>query len=330
MNPGRISKALIIKPSSLGDIVHSLPFLSSLKKTHPDASVHWVVARGLEGLLDGHPLIDRLWVINKDKWKRITSAPDTLREFSALMSGLAREKFDVAIDLQGLFRSGLITRLSQAPLRIGFKEARELSTLFYNHLVEGGVELHAVDRYMKIATHLGLDTSSVDFPMLTAPYNTGPDDYAVLVPGARWDTKIWAASNFAALAASLPIRTFILGGSSDSARADEIASGSGGKATSLAGKTDLKELAYVIKGARFMICNDSGPMHIAAGFGVPVFAIFGPTSPLRTGPYGKGHTIFQSDLDCVPCYSKKCGDLRCMRAITPKEVLSAIKSRGMA
>jgi len=330
MKPGSISKALIIKPSSLGDIVHSLPFLSALKKTHTDASVHWVVARGLDGLLDGHPMIDRLWIIDKDKWKRLTSLPDTLREFSALMSGLGREKFDIAIDLQGLFRSGLITKLSQSPLRVGFKEARELSPLFYNHLVEGGVELHAVDRYMKVAADLGLDTTSIDFPLLTSPYDTGSGDYAVLVPSARWNTKIWPASRFAALAAALPIRTYILGGKSDAHRADEIQSGSSGKATSLAGKTSLKELAHIIKGARFMVCNDSGPMHIAAGLGVPVFAIFGPTNPLRTGPYGKGHTIFQSGLDCVPCYSKKCGNLRCMDAISPEEVLSAIKSRGLA
>lgn len=330
MDAGRISKALIVKPSSLGDIVHSLPFLNALKKTHPHADVHWVVARGLEGLLEGHPMIERPWIIDKDKWKRISNVPSTIGELGTLMSGLGRERFDIAIDLQGLFRSGLITRASQAPLRVGFKEARELSSMFYNHVVAGGRDLHAVDRYMKVAADLGFDTSVVEFPILTSPYETGVGDYAVIVPGARWDTKIWPASKFARLAASLPIRTFVLGSMSDAIRADEIASGSNGRSTSLAGKTSLKELAHVIKGARFMVCNDSGPMHIAASFGVPVFAIFGPTNPLRTGPYGNGHTIFQSNVECSPCYKKKCADLRCMENVTPNEVLGAIRSRSLA
>lgn len=330
MDIGSIAKALIVKPSSLGDIVHSLPFLASLKRTHPNAMVHWVVARGLEGLLDSHPMVDRLWIIDKDKWKRISNMPGTIREFGALMTGLAREKYDIAIDLQGLFRSGLIAKVSQAPTRVGFSDAREMSPIFYNRMVAGGLDSHAVDRYMKVASNLGFDTSKIEFPILTSPYDTGESDYAVLVPGARWDTKIWPASRFSELAAKLQIKTFILGGSTDTIRADEIVAASKGNSTSLAGKTSLKELAHVIKGARFMVCNDSGPMHIAAGFGVPVFAIFGPTNPERTGPYGSGHTVFQSSIDCVPCYRKGCNDLKCMKAVSPDEVLGAIKLRGLA
>jgi ADP-heptose:LPS heptosyltransferase len=107
--------------------------------------------------------------------------------------------------------------------------------------------------------------------------------------------------------------------------AEKVVQSSGGKAISMAGRTSLKELIELMRNARLVISNDSGPMHIAAGFNVPVFAIFGPTSPVRTGPYGKGHTIIKSDLECAPCFRKQCSDLRCMKGITVEHVYERIR-----
>ncbi len=98
------------------------------------------------------------------------------------------------------------------------------------------------------------------------------------------------------------------------------------KSYSLAGKTDLKELVAVIKGSEFLVTNDSGPMHIAAALGIPVFAIFGPTDPARTGPYGKGHTVIKADIACAPCFRKSCGDLKCMESISAEKVFETIKN----
>ena len=103
-------KILIVKPSSLGDVVHSLPFLNAMKTCFPEAEIHWVIAKGLEGLLDGNPMIKRLWVINKDAWKKIDNAKNTVTEIRNLFKGLKKEKFDLVIDLQGLLRSGIITK----------------------------------------------------------------------------------------------------------------------------------------------------------------------------------------------------------------------------
>jgi ADP-heptose:LPS heptosyltransferase len=300
----KFKKILIVKPSSLGDIVHSLPFLYSIRKCSPDAELHWVVARGFEDILEGHPMIEKLWVINKDQWKKLSQAGSTIKELRALSTSLKKEGYDLAVDLQGLLRSGMITMATGSKMRLGFQEAREGGALFYTHSVEGGRGAHAVRRYLKIASSLGCDTSRVRFPMPEAPFPMPFDgEYVVIVPGARWRTKRWPAERFARLAAKLPLRSVIVGGKSDVRIAKRIVE---------------------IKGARFAVTNDSGPMHFAAAHRVPVFAIFGPTSPAHTGPYGKRHTIISSDIDCAPCFKKRCRDIKCMESIPVKKVLDAV------
>jgi heptosyltransferase I len=326
-NPGKI---LIVKPSSLGDIVHSLPFLNILRTCYPRSEIHWVIAKGFEGLLEGHPMISNLWIINKDSWTKMTRAKETVNEIRSLYRALKKEGYDLAVDLQGLLRSGIITSATGAPVRVGFNEAREGSRFFYTHEVAGGKGIHAVDRYLKVAEYLGCDTSIIDFPF---PLYQSPaiqadklpfHDYAVIVPGARWETKRWLPEQFGKLASLLPLNSIIVGSKSDMQIADKIVALSDNKALSLAGETNLQELIAIVKGAKFMISNDSGPMHIAAALGVPVYAIFGPTDPLRTGPYGKGHTIIRGDASCAPCFKRKCDDMTCMKNISAEKVLGII------
>jgi heptosyltransferase-1 len=128
-------KILIIKPSSLGDVVHSLPFLNVIRTCVPKAEIHWVIAKGFEGLLEGHPMVNKLWIINKDKWKKIKNVKGTINELKGLFKELKKEKFDLVLDLQGLLRSGILTSATSAPVRIGFAEAREGSKFFYTHKV---------------------------------------------------------------------------------------------------------------------------------------------------------------------------------------------------
>lgn len=329
------AKVLIVKPSSLGDIVHSLVFLSAIKRRYPHIELQWVIAKGFEGILEGHPLIKKLWVINKDEWKNLSKIQTTISGLRGLFRGLKAERFDYVIDLQGLLRSGIITRASNAPVRIGFKEAREGSTVFYTHRVQVGKDVHAVDKYLRVAAFLGCEIQDVSFPfpppsqsaqLDTAVYPLRKDfgKYAVLVPGARWKTKRWPARSFGELAAALPIKSVIIGSRADTHIADEIVALSGNKAVSLAGKTGLKDMIEVIRSASFMVCNDTGPMHIAAALGVHVFALFGPSSPVRTGPYGERHTIIKRDISCSPCYKRSCKSIKCMTLINPKEVIDLI------
>ena len=324
-------KVLIVKPSSLGDVVHSLPFLFALHECFPFAEIHWVIARGLEGLLEGNPLINKLWIIDKDKWKDAGRLLGTVSELGQLAKGLRNEAYDIAVDLQGLMRSGLITGATGAPVRIGFAEAREGSSVFYTHKVKGDRDIHAVDRYLKVAEALGCEVAEVRFPL---PLVIEPEkvlklknelgDYAVLVPGARWETKKWPSGQFAALASMLPIRSVIVGGDADRELAKIIEKQSKGRALSMAGETNIGDLIWLIRRAKFVITNDSGPMHIAAACGIPVIALFGPTNPTRTGPYRCNHLIVRSPLECAPCYRRKCRDMKCLTDITPEMVFKKI------
>jgi len=325
-------KILVIKPSSLGDVVHSLPFLYALRDRFPFATIDWVIARGLESLLEGNPMVNKLWVINKDEWKKIGCIKGTLSEIGHLVKGLREEDYDIVIDLQGLMRSGTIAKATGAPIRVGFSEAREGSTLFYTHKVSGGTDIHAVDRYLKVAEALGCDTGSPNFPMplireseKILKLRSELGDYAVIVPGARWETKKWPTSQFAVLASMLPVRSVIVGGPADRALSQMIQEKSSGNALSMAGETDIMDLIWLIRGAKFVITNDSGPMHIAAACGIPVIAIFGPTDPTRTGPYGRNNIIVRSSLQCSPCFKRECKDLRCMREISVEQVFEAVR-----
>lgn len=324
-------KILIVKPSSLGDIVHSLPFLQALKDGFPDAEIHWIVAKGLEGLLENHPMVKKLLVIEKDRWKDLKKIKDTASELAGISKELKRESYDMAIDLQGLLRSGLLAYATHAPVRIGFREAREGSAVFYTHKITGGRDIHAVDRYLKIASALGCETADAGFPMplikesdKVKRLKENAGDYAVIVPGARWETKKWSPEKFGRLASMLDMKSIIIGSASDIEISKRIEAASKGKALSTAGYTDIKELISIIRGARYVVTNDSGPMHIAAALGIPVIAIFGPTNPERTGPYGKKHIIISSDIPCAPCYKKRCKTMRCMEDISVEQVYKEI------
>ena len=328
-----VNKILIIKPSALGDIVHTLPVLSAIRKRFPAAEIHWLVARGLHTFLEDHPMLDRLWVFDRERWRDIAKLGRTVKELFALRGALRREKFDVSIDLSGLLRSGLITWAAGATLRLGFESSDEGSWLFYNRKIPGDMSIHAVDRYLKFAEYLGCDTSEVQFPF--APYEKIPpvmaglpEKYAVMVPSAGKEANRWPAERFGALAARLAMPMVLLGSSGDAPVTAEVARCSGGRGIDLAGKTSLKELIPIIEKAAFMVTNDTGPMHIAAALEVPVYAIFGPANPVRTGPYGEKHTIIRTGVACSPCYRwKPCDNWRCMEDIGVDLVFEAV-NRG--
>jgi heptosyltransferase I len=326
-------KILIIKPSALGDIVHTLPFLAAIRATFPEAEIHWVVARGLHTFLEGHPMINRLWLMDKDRWKQLSHLPEIILEINTFRKNLANEHFDISIDLSGLLRSGLITFAAGARYKLGFSDSNEGSPFFYTHKIEGGRQIHAIDRYLKLAALMGCDISQVNFPM--PPYPTEsplfpalPEDFCIIAPSAGKAANRWPADRFGELAAGLPLPSVIISNKADTEIADTVVAGSKGMAINMAGKTGLKELVALIARARFFISNDTGPMHIAAALGVPVFAIFGPANPVRTGPYGAIHTIIQTQMDCIPCYRRKpCEHWKCMKDITVERVRQTILTK---
>ena len=148
--PESPAKILIIKPSALGDIVHTLPFLAAVRAAYPASEIHWVVAQGLHTFLEGHPMITRLWIMDKDRWKQLSRFREIIPEINTFRKALAQEHFDVSIDLSGLLRSGLITFAAGARYKLGFSDSDEGSPFFYTHKIEGGRQIHAIDRYLKL------------------------------------------------------------------------------------------------------------------------------------------------------------------------------------
>lgn len=328
-------KILIVKPSALGDIVHTLPFLNAIKKRYPESEVHWVVAKGLYPFLEGHPMVDRFWLFDKDAWKRPADLKQNWPEIKVFCAGLRAVGFDAVVDLSGLFRSGFISWVSGAQCRIGFDNGAEGSPFFYTHKVPANMNIHAIERLLSVAAYMDCDDKEVAYPL--APFDPDPpvcqglpDDFCVMVPSAGKPANRWPAERFGQLAARLSLPTVLLGSPADKAVLDEVMQHADGKAISLAGKTGLKELVPVISRARFMVANDTGPSHIAAACQTPVFAIFGPANPVRTGPYGAIHTIVSLDLECAPCYARDaCRQCQweCMRNLSVEIVHEKIVKR---
>lgn len=328
-------KILIIKPSAWGDIVHTLPFLAAVRRRYPESEIHWVVAKGLHTFLTGHPLIHKLWIMDKDGWKKRNRIPETLSEMNSFRKGLKAEKFDISIDLSGLLRSGLVTLAAGAKYKLGFSDSDEGSPFFYTHKITGGDQIHAVDRYLLLARHIGCDTSGVSFPFPPLPdisqlLNTLPDRFCILAPSAGKEANRWPAERFGQLAAKLSLPSVVIASEADREIAEKTVAASKGSAINLAGKTGLKELASLTAKADFFVCNDTGPMHIAAALNIPVFALFGPANPIRTGPYGKRSTVIQENLVCSPCYARKpCTkyNWRCMNNLTVDKVYQNISGQ---
>lgn len=330
-------KVLIIKLSSIGDVVHTLPALYALRrgflKKGIKARIDWLVEEAASGIIKGHPLIDRVIAVKRGWIRNFKENRDVARE-------LASEGYDIVIDFQGLMKSGVWVLLSKGKRRVGFSNSRELSHMFLNEkLPPYDPERHAVDRYLDLARHIGAVTDEVVFPLNIEGAREsvaqklkdnggegGP--FFVLVTRARWDTKLWSDEKFIELAKRINggacLNAVLVGGSSDRPGLEEMKARIGDKAINLSGMTDLKELAALMRLSDFVVTVDSGPMHIATAAGAKIIALFGPTAPWRTGPYGGGHIVVRKGLGCSPCFRKRCSTIECMKDITVEDVMGAV------
>lgn len=330
------SRILLIKPSSLGDIVHTLPVVSAIKTQWPGAHLTWVVKRQWAELVRRVEGVDRVWAVDE-------GVVSWVKQGWALRS----ERFDLAIDLQGLLRSGAVAWLSGIPLRIGFANGREGSPWFYTTQVSvPTVEMHAVDRYLLVAEAIGVrvqgspqfrfnvldEDRAIIRNMLSEKGIPVDQPWVAMNVSARWTTKRWPVSSFAAVLDRLheegrgPV--VVIGSAEDRCDVDALRAATTTPFTDLAGAVPLGCLPALLSKAAAMITNDSGPMHIAAAVGVPVVALFGPTSEVRTGPYGTGHCVLTGSVPCRPCFSRVCRhtpELECLRSLTPDDVAEAVR-----
>jgi heptosyltransferase I len=329
-------RILIIKPSAIGDVVHTLPILNLLKRRWPEAEISWLVTPGCAPLLDRHPQLTEVIQFNRNRFGHAWRSLTATSAFARMIAGLRRRRFDWVLDFQGLFRSGWITWLTGADTRVGFDDAREGAPAFYTHAVSSGGwwHQHAIGRYLSMAAALGCDREPVEFHFAVDPADRAaaaamvPPSarFAVLIPGSLWPTKRWPPEKFAKLAPALQERfgldTVLLGIASEAEAAAAIPA-----RFNLVGRTTLRQTIALLERADLVVANDSGPMHIASALGRPLVAIYGPTNPILTGPYGRLDSVLRLDLPCGPCLERECVHHSCLQWLDVQAVLTLAESQ---
>lgn len=327
---------LIIKMSSLGDVIHALPFSAALRSLYPKAKISWMVHPQFSGFLPDPPTIDEVLYFDKVAFNKM-SIPGKISFLREFRKELHAKDFDLVIDLQGLFKSAIVAWLTGCPNRIGYCEMREGSGLVSKAICGSHSDDHVIERYLDVSRHLGADIGTIEFPLpnldkeivtikekLTAS-GMKAEKYVVFVPGARWETKEWPPKHYAELADKITeddTYVVLAGGPDEKEKAALIeAAAETDKIIDLTGKTSLRELAALIKGCEVYISGDTGPLHFAAALKKPLIAMYGPTKAERTGPYGSDNiTVLTSAANCAGCLKKHCNDWHCMHDITPDMV----------
>jgi heptosyltransferase I len=331
-------KILILKPSSLGDVIHALPVLRLLKRHFPKGEIYWWLDAALVPLLEKDPDLSGIIPFQRKRW----AAPRRWPEIAASLRLMRRQNFDWAIDLQGLARSSLFAWLANAGLTVGLDNVREGSregarALYDMAPPRAPAHVHAVDRYLAVLPLLGVPVHwNFDWlprrPDIAAQveqkWRPAGSRWVALLPGGRWDNKRWPVQYFVELVQWMRqtpgVKFAILGSKDENPLAQAIAATNPERCLNLAGHTSLAEMIEWIRLSRLIITDDTGPMHVAAALGRPVVALFGPTNPLNTGPYGQlGNVLQNTSLPCVPCMQQKCyyrEPLACLHSITPQAV----------
>ena len=343
---------LIVKLSAVGDVVHALPVLDTLRHVYPDARITWAVHPGARGILEGHPQLNGIITIPR----KVKKPMDFLRA----VRDLRRPRFDVVLDLQGLTKSGMWSRLTGSPKRLGFagKESREINRYFMTQTVNASAgKSNIIEINLEMLTALGISSdqfsrkaviapSSCDCDYVTQWASAGGHDenkgkFLVIDPFAGWETKTWAWENWmelSRLAAErfglMPLITWGPGEEEEALHLrEEIFKYCEGHVRPVVSpKTTLLQLAELLR--RFgacMVAGDTGPMHIAAAVGVPVVVIFGPSCSVRNAPAFEGarfEILHDTSQPCAGTYDRVCRHGHsaggCMGTVTPSMVLEAL------
>jgi len=295
---------LIIKPSALGDIVLALPALSALRRNYPDARISWLVRPEFAALLENHPHLTEIIPFDRKFLGKAWFHPGATSALVSLIRRLRQSKFDAVFDFQGLFRTACLGWLSGSKKRFGMANAREFAPLFYTHKVPYDADsIHRVDYHLKMVRTAGASDLSVEFILPQDPTATDsakrllikhdikPDNYVVFVPGSKHKDKCWPPERFAAIADKISSQFHLpivaIGSLSDSSVVNKLKNLANAPIANLAGRTSLSELIALLRAARLVVSNDTGPGHIAAALGTPLVLMYSWSNPAKIAPYGR-------------------------------------------
>ena len=348
-----IENILIVKLSAIGDVIHTLPALNAVRRYYPRARITWLIEEAAADLINYHPALDRVLISRRKHWLRGLRGPARVRHAKAIyrfVKELRDTRYDIIFDFQASLKGSLLIALARGYRKIGFGrglEHQEHSYLFLNETVPAvDMGIHALTRGLILLAKSGILVDRMEYRLPISGCDRDAieriladnqiqysEKFVVINPIAQWDTKLWANANFAALADGLIERynvpIIFSGGPADRSVVDEITTAMRHTAVNLAGCTSLLGLAALYEQAALLVSTDTGPMHLAAAMGVPVVALFGPTAPWRTGPYGNGHRIVRSACSCAPCYKRYCDTIQCMAGISVEQVAAKIEQLGI-
>jgi lipopolysaccharide heptosyltransferase I len=302
---------LIIRLSSVGDIVHALPAVAALGRTYPQAIIHWAVEDRYAALLEGNPFVRQVIKLDTLGWRERLTSGDTLREILRSYSRLQESSYDTAIDMQGLLKTGLLAWVSRSRKRIGFegKWLREpAARVFYTHRVSPEGRKHIIEINLSLVETLGARSGTWEFPLPGTAEDQaviqgqlerlGVTEYIIVNPGGGWKAKRWSPENYAEaihrLAAELPFHILLTGSQQEEGLVREILAMAGTPRAKWFPST-LVQFIVLARGAKLLIGGDTGPLHLAAAVGTPLVAVFDSCDPLNTpernGPYNPADIV---------------------------------------
>ncbi len=340
---------LIVRLSSLGDLIHTLPAVAAVRRRFPDARIDWLVEARHRDILLGNPDVSGLIEVDTLGWRRKLLSPRTWGEIRAALAKLRERRYDFVLDLQGTLKSAVSAFLARSDRRIGFAAShlkeRAAAFLYTERVSTNGGRPHVIDRHLGLLRALDIAAEGRSFSSFPIGRSDaaeaaaerelkrlGFSDFAVLNPGGSWETKRWSPSKFGLLAIEIErewkLPSLVVFGPGEEELARSVVEASKGSAR-LAPQTSVPELVPYIRKARLFVSGDTGPLHLASACGAPAVGIFGPTDPARNGPFGDGDETVWKKVPCSPCYKTRCpgfGNV-CLTSIEVEDVLGAVRKR---
>ena len=338
-----LKNVLIVKLSALGDVIHALPVSYAIKETFPDARVTWVVEPPSLPLLEMNPCVDKILLFKKKDFRTLKGF---MREFFPFKHELQEQTFDAVLDLQGLFKSAAIAFFAKSNIKLGICNMREMSDKISTPVVGENAQGHIVERYLDTARAVGCVVDKVTFPiqipveesekahkiMEHAGLREG-NPFVVFAVGANWPNKRWPTENFAALGDwfyNLAVVPVLVGsGDLDVQRAQEIEAKMEIPPINLVNRTNIPQVAQVIRSSRLIVGGDTGPVHLAAALGVRTIMLMGPTNAERNGPFAQIEHAIEVERPCKGCWKRACPKNEiCLEKIPVSFVKEKIASMG--
>jgi len=327
-----VDRFLIVRLSSLGDIIFTLPVLGALRDSFPTAKIGWIVDRRFAALLDNNPDLNEAIALEGRSVRNYLACARKARDFGATC----------VLDIQGLYKSALLARLSRAPMRVGFTFARARergASIFYTQRIQPQAA-HMVDQNLELAAAVGASVAAPRFPISVGREAQGAVDqlllganisrYAVLSPGGGWKSKCWPPERYGELAIQIwdkqGLRSIVNAGPGEVQLAGYVAA-KAAAAMPIVVQYEIPQLMALLHGAEIVIAADSGPLHLANALGTPVVGLYGPTNPARNGPYGTRDIVVRNATDADTTYQRGAEYSSLMNSISVEQVFDAVKER---